>query len=409
MSSDSKLFNYAIQLAQQAVALDRAGKKGEAIQKYTRAAEILLEFMKYTKNEKLRNLCEGKVSEYINRAKFLKTGKISTRRPRGAGKLAGKVDGQTTGGDHGASGEEPEAEELTEEEEKIREAISDTVMAEVPDVTWDDIAGLGAAKQALREAIVLPILQPKIFSGARKPWSGILLFGPPGTGKTLLAKAAANECNSTFFVADSASLTSKWLGESEKLIRELFNFARKKSPSIVFFDEIDSLASARSDRGEGGGERRIKTQLLSEIQGVRGKGDKIVLILGATNRPWDIDSAILRRFEKRIYVDLPDDEARAGIFRIHTVGVDLDPDVEFHVLAGLSAGYSGSDIATVCREALMMPVRELDLTGGFSADSEIEVRPVNLEDFKAALSRVKPVVGKDELERFASWRREFGG
>lgn len=405
MSSDSRLFKAAIALAQQAVALDQARKKAEAIAKYTEAADILLKFIKFNKNPQLNRLCEQKITEYINRARALK-GLPRRKIPRKTIKRESDASSLATTPDQGRKAEAEE--ELTEEEQKIRESVSETVISETPDVTWDDIAGLEGAKQALREAIVLPILKPQLFKGARRPWSGILLYGPPGTGKTLLAKAAAHECESTFFVADSASITSKWLGESEKLIKELFKMARRQQPSIIFMDEIDSVATARGGKQEGGGERRIKTQLLGEMQGVRGGADQIVVVMGATNRPWDIDTAMLRRFEKKIYVHLPDPAARKAIFEIHSRGVELADGVDFEILAGASEGYSGSDIANVCREALMLPIRELDLSGQITADSEITVRPVTLDDFMDALVHIKPVVGKKDLAQFEEWTRQFG-
>ncbi|MCJ7648004.1 MAG: ATP-binding protein, partial [Candidatus Lokiarchaeota archaeon] len=279
-----------------------------------------------------------------------------------------------------------------------------------PNVRWIDIAGLANSKQSLREAIVLPIMKPKLFTGARKPWSGILLFGPPGCGKTLLAKAAATECKATFFSVSSADLLSKWLGESEKLISTLFNVARIKAPSLIFMDEIDSIATKRGEGHEGGGERRVKTQLLSEIQGIKSNHDKPLLVLGATNRPWDIDAAMLSRFEKKVYVPLPDMPARAGIFKIHTEGINSDLSEEDYIeLAVRAEGYSGRDISNVCREVIMIPVRELDM-GGLLEDpsQDVVVRDINLKDFIKTLKKVKPMTTSKDLDRYQNWAKEFG-
>ncbi|MHA1369241.1 MAG: AAA family ATPase, partial [Promethearchaeota archaeon] len=303
--------------------------------------------------------------------------------------------------------EDEEFEEMDEETKKLHDMISQTIITEKPDVTWDDIAGLNRVKQALREAIVLPIMKPEIFKGARKPWTGILLFGPPGCGKTLMAKAAASECQATFYSADSASLVSKWLGESEKLVKSLFELARKTSPSLIFIDEIDSLTMARGSGSEGSGERRLKTQLMQEMQGMKTSSKHRILILGATNIPWDLDTAFLRRFEKRIYIPLPDQESRAAIFKIHTRGVDLADDVDFDELARLTVGYSGSDISLVCREAVMIPVRELDLKGAFD-EQDINIRPVKRKDFIEAIEVQKPVSTPEDLKRFKEWADEFG-
>merc|ERR1712227_1194362 len=191
------------------------------------------------------------------------------------------------------------------EKKKMAKKLEGAIVMEKPNVKWSDVAGLDAAKESLKEAVILPIKFPHLFTGNRKPWRGILLFGPPGTGKSFLAKAVATEANnSTFFSVSSSDLVSKWLGESEKLVKNLFEVAREKKPSIIFIDEVDSLCSSRSDNGSESA-RRIKTEFLVQMQGVGNDNDGI-LVLGATNIPWVLDAAIRRRFEKRIYIDLPE-------------------------------------------------------------------------------------------------------
>ncbi len=397
-SVDSKLYQYAVSTAKEAVALDNQGKYRQAINKYQRAAEILMQFMKYNKNPQMRMLCQKNIEEYVDRAKILKSqlgGPRSARRSRRPG-VSGDDDESKAG--------------VSSEEQELIDMISGTIVTESPNVKWNDIAGLENVKQAVREAIVLPIAKPELFTGARRPWSGILLFGPPGCGKTLLAKAAATECNATFFSASSADLLSKWLGESEKLISSLFKVARLKAPSLIFMDEIDSIATKRGKGSESGGERRVKTQLLSEIQGLKSTHDKVLLVLGATNRPWDIDNAMLSRFEKRVHVPLPDLKARAGIFKIHTEGVDSALSNEDYVeLAVRSEGYSGRDIANVCREVIMLPVRELDMAGLLEdSDKEVHVRDINLKDFKKTLKKVKPMTHPALLKQYNDWAEEFG-
>merc|ERR1719489_644288 len=190
------------------------------------------------------------------------------------------------------------------------------IVAEKPNIKWDDVAGLEGAKDALKGAVIMPIKFPHLFTGNRTAWRGILLYGPPGTGKTYLAKAVATEANnSTFFSVSSSDLVSKWLGESEKLVKNLFEMAREQKPSIIFIDEIDSLTSSRSDN-ESESARRIKTEFLVQMQGVGNDNDGI-LVLGATNIPWVLDSAIRRRFEKRIYIPLPEAHARADLFKLN--------------------------------------------------------------------------------------------
>lgn len=194
---------------------------------------------------------------------------------------------------------------VDEEAKKFRDSLSEAIVMEKPDVTWDDVAGLEVAKNTLKEAILLPKKFPDIFVGLREPWKGILLYGPPGTGKTFLAKACASMANATFFSISSSDLISKWVGESEKLIKALFELARERAPSIIFIDEIDSVVSARSD-GESEATRRVKTEFLVQMQGVGKDCPGSILVLGATNFPWGLDPAMRRRFEKRVYIPLPD-------------------------------------------------------------------------------------------------------
>ncbi len=395
-SLDSKLYQFAVKEAKEAVAMDGQGEYRKAINKYERAAESLLKFVKFNDNKTLNEKCKKQIEQYINRAKVLKSHLGGKRPGRGAGKKGADFKG--------------EGKELPEEEQKLVDAISSTIITESPDITWNDIAGLKKSKQILREAIVLPILKPDLFVGARRPWSGVLLFGPPGCGKTLLAKAAASECEATFFYVSSADLLSKWLGESEKLVSSLFKVARIQTPSLIFIDEIDSVAAKRGGGTESGGERRIKTQLLTEIQGIKTDSKKTLLVLGATNRPWDIDNAMLSRFQKKVYIPLPDLEARAKIFELETKGVNMDLDEEDFIELGVrSEGYSGRDIANVCREVVMVPIRELDATGILEKpDEQVKVRDLNIDDFKKTLKEVKPMTDDVLMKKFNVWAKKFG-
>ncbi|XP_061678374.1 vacuolar protein sorting-associated protein 4A isoform X6 [Syngnathoides biaculeatus] len=237
-------------------------------------------------------------------------------------------------------------------------AMSAIVM-EKPNVRWNDVAGLEGAKEALKEAVILPIKFPHLFTGKRTPWRGILLFGPPGTGKSYLAKAVATEANnSTFFSVSSSDLMSKWLGESEKLVKNLFDLARQHKPSIIFIDEVDSLCGSRNEN-ESEAARRIKTEFLVQMQGVGNNNDGI-LVLGATNIPWVLDAAIRRRFEKRIYIPLPEEPARAQMFRLHLGNTPHSlSEADLRQLAHKTNGYSGADISIIVRDALMQPVRKV--------------------------------------------------
>ena len=401
-SVDSKLYQYAVQEAQAAVELDENGHYRKALNKYQRAAEILIQFVKYNKNPIMVRKCHEQIEQYLERANVLKfhISGPKAKRGRPSSKPIEPKEGEPKG----------EEGQYSAEEQEIIDSISGTILTESPDVKWTDIAGLQGSKQALREAIVLPIMKPNLFTGARKPWSGILLFGPPGCGKTLLARAAATECQATFFSVSSADLLSKWLGESEKLISSLFKVARIKAPSLIFMDEIDSVATKRGEGHEGGGERRVKTQLLSEIQGVKSGSKKPLLVLGATNRPWDIDMAMLSRFEKKVYVPLPDLTARVGIFKIHTAGINMALTEEDFIELGVrSEGYSGRDISNVCREVIMLPIRELDMGGLLeNNDQEVVVRDINLKDFNKTLKKVKPMTTGSSLSQYEQWAEEFG-
>lgn len=232
------------------------------------------------------------------------------------------------------------------------------MLSETPNVKWDDVAGLHTAKEALKEAVILPIKFPQMFTGKRTPWRGILLYGPPGTGKSFLAKAVATEAKSTFFSVSSSDLVSKWMGESERLVKQLFQMAREAKPSIIFIDEVDSLCGTRGE-GESEASRRIKTEFLVQMNGV-GNDETGVLVLGATNIPWALDLAIKRRFEKRIYIPLPDLEARKRMFELNVGETPCALESkDWRKLASLTDGYSGSDISVLVRDALMQPVRKV--------------------------------------------------
>eukprot|EP00940_MAST-03C_sp_MAST-3C-sp2_P001530 g1530.t1 len=318
--------------------------------------------------------------------------------------------------------------ECPPEERHLAEMIEREIVDFDAKVQWDDIAELKEAKRLLEEAVVLPMYMPDYFKGIRRPWRGVLLFGPPGTGKTLLAKAVATECRTTFFNVKASTLTSKWRGESEKLVRLLFDMARFHAPSTIFFDEIDAVASARGASNEHEASRRVKSELLVQMDGVSAKaGDessKTVIVLAATNLPWSLDEALRRRLEKRIHIPLPNSIARKRLFEICMRSVDLADDVDLEDLSKRTSGYSGADLANVCRDASMMAMRRaLSLARDRGAQGGKDMikllreqnslkeklhAPVSHADFLETLENVKSSVGDRDLSRFAKWMEEFG-
>jgi len=287
-----------IEFIKQAVDEDTAGNHAKAYAAYKNGLEYFNTYLRYEKNEKLRDMIKAKFKEYLERAEEVKKmldAPTTDANPAGPAAAATAQKLKRPGGREEGKGAE---------DARFKEALSGAIVAEKPCVSWDDVAGLENAKEALKEAVILPVKFPQFFTGKRKPWSGILLYGPPGTGKSYLAKAVATESDSTFFAVSSSDLVSKWLGESEKLVSNLFAMARERSPSIIFIDEVDSLCSARGD-SESEAARRIKTQLMVEMQGVN-TSDARVLVLAATNLPYNLDQAIRRRFDKRIYIPLPE-------------------------------------------------------------------------------------------------------
>ncbi|KAA6361606.1 MAG: putative katanin 60-PA, partial [Streblomastix strix] len=304
----------------------------------------------------------------------------------------------------------------TDAEPDLIEVLEREVLDMKQSVPWDKIAGLHQAKALLKEAVMLPMYFPRYFTGIRRPWKGILMFGPPGTGKTMLAKAVATECSSTFFNCSISALGSKWRGESEKLVRTLFRMARHYAPSTIFFDEIDSIAITRGADGENEASRRVKGELLTQMDGAQTEGEaeerKPVVVIAATNFPWDLDEALKRRLEKRIYIPLPDAEARRDLLKINFQGVKLDDKMDLDMFADQMESYSGADITNVCRDASMMGMRRKLKENGmidFKAMKEEELDiPVTSEDFLNALLSIKPSVNKQAIERFEKWRQEFG-
>lgn len=265
------------------------------------------------------------------------------------------------------------------------------VLVQVPDVKWEDVGGLDNVKQELKEAVEWPLKYPDKFKNfGIKPPKGTLLYGSPGTGKTLLAKAVASESDANFISVKGPELLSKWVGDSEKGVREVFRKAKQTAPTVIFFDEIDSIASSRgSDGGDSGVTKRVVNQLLTEIDGVEELED--IAIIAATNRPDIIDPGLMRpgRFDRHIKVETPDKKGRLAIFKVHTANMPLAKDVNLEKLAKKTEKYVGADIESVCREAAMLTLRD-----------NIDAKEVTMEYFNKAMEKVKPTENESELIQY---------
>ncbi|KAI7724692.1 hypothetical protein M8C21_004569, partial [Ambrosia artemisiifolia] len=281
-------------------------------------------------------------------------------------------------------------------------------------IKFDDIGALEDVKTALHELAILPMKRPELFSHGNllRPCKGILLFGPPGTGKTLLAKALATEAGANFISITGSTLTSKWFGDAEKLTKALFSFASKLAPVIVFVDEVDSLLGARGGGFEHEATRRMRNEFMAAWDGLRSKDSQRILILGATNRPFDLDDAVIRRLPRRIYVDLPDADNRLKILKIFLAKENIEPDFDIRGLANATEGYSGSDLKNLCIAAAYRPVQELldEEKKGKKYDKSPTLRPLNLDDFIQSKAKVGPSVSYDaaSMNELRKWNEQYG-
>ncbi|KAI5670900.1 hypothetical protein M9H77_11264 [Catharanthus roseus] len=293
----------------------------------------------------------------------------------------------------------------------LAESLSRDIIRGSPDIKWETIKGLENAKRLLKEAVVMPIKYPKYFTGLLTPWKGILLFGPPGTGKTMLAKAVATECKTTFFNISASSIVSKWRGDSEKLVKVLFELARHHAPSTIFLDEIDAIISQRGEgRSEHEASRRLKTELLIQMDGLT-RSDALVFVLAATNLPWELDAAMLRRLEKRILVPLPEPEARRAMFEELLPSPSDEKELPYDLLVDRSEGYSGSDIRLLCKEAAMQPLRRvmasLEDRELVPEDELPKVGPITHADIEVALRNTRPSAHL-HAHRYDKFNEDYG-
>ncbi|MBA4718751.1 MAG: AAA family ATPase [Nitrosopumilus sp.] len=388
-----ELENTASKYASEAIKYDSQGARGMAISHYQHAIDALVKLLQLYPQSKLNQIYKERCNSYHNRINALQQ----------AHGVEPAVDPKASSKDQKASVQRQEAENDFE----------DLVMKEKPDVTWAQVIGLEDAKSALRESIIYPAKRPDLFPLG---WpKGMLLYGPPGTGKTMLAAATANEMDGYFINVDASSMMSKWLGEAEKNVSKLFTMARQYAekegkPVILFVDEVDSLLGSRTS--EVGGEVRTKNQFLTEMDGVNGKGKDLMLyVIGATNKPWSLDWPFLRRFQKRIYVSLPSQEARQHLFEEYTAPLRKDFKVNPADLAKLFDGYSASDIKDVCQAAQIKTVHEIfnspDYHEPIEGETPVQPRELTTSDFKNIMTRRKPSVSTEMIRAYHKWSEEF--
>lgn len=387
-------------------ALERArgardkGERGTAARHYEQAAEFMLKFAGQAVSRESEEWRKTRALEYRDIARKLRNGEASD-----PGRL--ETESAPAGGRKGAGGGE------------LQQVVSGLIY-NAP-TTWDDIGGLDDTKREIKLTLGMSLAQPP--EGVRiSPWTKILLFGPPGTGKTLLAAATSNAIrtqegrSSVFFNVKISNILSKYFGESSKIVSELYGTARDASPSVIFLDEFESISQKR-DNADTGAERRILSTLLSELDGLdtKGKLDLFVLTIAATNRPWDLDDAVLSRFEKMILVPLPDATAREQILHIHLGKRGYDTELHYRKLAEMTEGFSGRELERFCKQAIKGMIQEMnkDLPAVVDRGLEqarqyrIRVRPLKASDFEAARKLITPLTSRKEMDEYLRWEREL--
>ncbi len=385
-----RLEKEALNYSRLAVEADKKNLKPLAINYYSRAIDALSRLIEREESQSLKQFYMKKIREYRYRLTYLR------------GEVVGKAgDGSIasfTASDTGGSVRDVEAPDSLHWLKPFKSSI-----------TWDDIVGLDDIKKVIVRSIAYPIRRPDLFPLG---WPrAILLFGPPGCGKTSIAAAISNEIEAEFYPIDASMILSKWLGESEKRVAELFNFLRSKAmrgtPVILYIDEVDALIGAR--REEVGGEARTRSQFLKEMDGLNNKDNyKIPLfVIASTNVPWQIPEAFVRRFNKRIYVPPPDYESRVKLFRFYLSKVRYDEGIDFDTLAERTEGYSASDIRDVVQTAYLEVISEFFESGKVHEEGAVP-RPLTMDDLLEALKRVQPSISMQSIVSFQNWNAKYG-
>ena len=395
-----ELENSASKYAAEAIRLDSQGSRIKAIQFYQRAIEALNKLIQIYPEYKLNKIYLERSNAYLNRIKSLQMSNVLEVEEA-------KFDESFVRNDVDNS-ERKIGNEMRKPKESLGEEFGSLIMEEKPNISWNEVIGLDDAKRAIRESIVYPTKRSDLFPLG---WpKGILLYGPPGCGKTLLAAAAAAEIDGYFVNVDAAAMMSKWLGEAEKNVSKLFGMANRlyeseNIPILLFIDEIDSLIGTRN--GEVGGEIRVKNQFLTEMDGINNKSKNTKLyVIGATNKPWSLEAGFLRRFQKRIYVTLPDNDSRNYLFRQYTMPLKKDKTLKIDELSKLVQGYSASDIKDICQAAQLRVVNEL-FESGKAMETHSNPRSISMNDFKEIIKMRKPSVSIDMIRAYMKWSEQF--